>query len=525
MSGLILPEQKSLIVPEKKLILPEKKFIQPEAHWAPLYYSAPLSDRTRGDAVIEFAETILTYNGKPLRLTDWQKWAIRIILEEDKYGWLRYRRFILEIARKNGKSWVAAVIVLYFLLFSDEHTQIFSLATDREQAKIVLDVVKGQIKSNRSLSKYLKIYRDAIRNIETGGFYKAASSDGNSLQGYNPTLVIFDEGHAFKKRVGEELWSAATEGSGNKDESLAIILSTAGDDMDGFFGVQHETALKNLDNERNNRTDFDDSLGIAYWGAPEEADIEDEQVWHSANPNLALGILKIKSMRKSLAAGKAQGNLSAFKRFRLNQWVRTDGQNMYITPFHWKQAEVLGGSIKKGEAIAVGFDGSVSDDDTVLVGISIETGMTEILAKWSRDYSNPDWTVPREEVLEARKRIFEEYDVKKMWCDPSFFQTDVDIWARQTRGVVERIPQSTSRMAPLTQQLKIDLISKDVKHNGDPELRRYFFNAVESQDGKIYKEARGSKNKIDAAVATVLANGARNKVLRRASGRGRAITL
>lgn len=511
MSELILPKKKQLLLP-------------PDPKWAPLHYTKPLTPYSRGEDVVDFAASTMTApRGKttsPLILTDWQRWAVDAILEEDEDGLLRYRQCILGLPRKQGKSMIGTAIALESLFYGDDGTEIFSAARDRDQAKIVFNFAKKQVKKNPILSQVLKCYRDTIENVKTGSIYKAVSSDAMSFQGYGPARILADEMHGWINGQAEEFWAAMTEASGDQDEALVLGMSTAGAHMDSLLGVLVEMGIKLSKGEIDNP-----AFGLIWWGADEDADIYDEKTWEKANPNLAEGYYKIKDMRSALKTAEETGDLNKFRRYRLNQWVRTDGNDMYITPFHWKEAERPGEVIAKGAEICVGFDGSVSDDSTAFVGIDMKTGLLEILAIWERDYSDPNWSVPREEVMAAQQRIFEEYQVKKMWCDPAFFQTDVEKWARQHRGKVERIPQSLTRMIPMIEQLKIDIISKEVGHGGDSKLRQHFMNTVQDYRGKIEKDHRGSKRKIDATVCAVLASGARNKLLRRGRQAGRAIVL
>lgn len=517
MSKLLLPSEKQLILPDE--INP------PHPSWAPLYYTKRKSPLSRGEDVADFALTAMTAtnglrHGKPLDLGQWQRWGLDSMFEEDDFGRLRYDTFLLGVPRKNGKSMIAAAIALEALFFAADGTQIFSAAKDRDQAKIVFNEVKRQINNNPFLQKVLKPYRDIIVNTKTGAIYKAVSSDAMSFQGYNPYITIADEIHGWLPGQAEDFWAAIKNASNNLPEFLTIAISTAGKQLDTLLGVLYEKGVRIANGEEE-----DDAFGMAWWAAPDDADVEDENVWKRANPNIGEGIMEMRQFRKSYKLASTTGKLHEFKRYQLNQWVRTDGLDSYLTPFHWVEAAKPGATIPKGAKITVGFDGSVNEDSTGFIAVDLETGLLEILDCWEKDYSDPNWVVPRDEVLAAQVRIFKEYDVVKMWCDPAFFQSDVDIWAKQNRGRVERIPQSNARMVPMTEQLKIDMLNGGVFHGDDNRLRRHFMNAVQDDTGKVKKEKRGSKNKIDFVVCAILANGARNKVLRRGISRGRAISI
>jgi len=134
------------------------------------------------------------------------------------------------------------------------------------------------------------------------------------------------------------------------------------------------------------------------------------------------------------------------------------------------------------------------------------------LALWEPDLSEPDWKIDKEDVNSAVHKAFNEYDVKLMWCDSSYYKADVDEWAKTYRNRVQDIPQSNSRIIPLAQQFLSDLVSKEIGHDGtSPALTRHVLNAVATEGGSYRKEKKKSPKKIDLLVCAVLANGARQQ--------------
>lgn len=477
----------------------------------PQYYTPMLSDKTRGENVIDFAELLMTAErgfkaGEPLIFTQWQKWLIRLMLEEKENGLLRFRRFIVGLPRKNGKSLLGTSIALEALLYSQQGAQIYSAASDRQQARIVFGSARGQVLNNRHLSQHIKVYRDALENASTGSVYRALSSDGNRAHGLAPSLVIADELHAWSSsptnRKGDELYEALVSGSSDRAESLFIGITTAGGNTDSLLGSLYEygkrIALGEVDN---------DQFGFAWWEAPADADPRDENAWLAANPNLAEGLLSMDDFQAEIREAEAK-SFAAFQRFKLNQWVRLQGED-FISQVFWKDAEVVDTIPDKAE-ICLGFDGSVSGDATGLVAIDVNTGLMSVIKVWEPDPSNPEWSVDRNEVNAVITKTFDKYNVIMLWADPSFYEPDVAEWANAYRGKVERIPPTNHRMAPLAQQFLSDLYNKDIKHNGNPALTRHSLNAIATESGSFRKEKRNSPRKIDLLACAVLANGARN---------------
>jgi hypothetical protein len=86
-----------------------------------------------------------------------------------------------------------------------------------------------------------------------------------------------------------------------------------------------------------------------------------------------------------------------------------------------------------GARIGVGFDGSISDDTTALVGCTADERLF-LIAEWSRprrEDGTPDtsWRVPRGEVAAKLAETFDAYDVGRMFGDPPKWETELDTWA------------------------------------------------------------------------------------------------
>jgi phage terminase large subunit-like protein len=175
--------------------------------------------------------------------------------------------------------------------------------------------------------------------------------------------------------------------------------------------------------------------------------------------------------------------------------------------------------------VVAGFDGSVSGDATGIVIQDVETGTLAVHAVWEPDSTDPDWTVDRADVGAEIERLFEQYDVKMLWADPSFYEPDVLEWSKRWRNRVERIPPTNQRVAPMAQQFLADLVAKEIGHDGDRRLERHVLNAVATEAGSFKKEKKASPRKVDLLACAVLANGARHAVKDRKTTNRRAMIL
>jgi len=500
---------------------------QPNPEWEPAWSVPTRSDLTNGPNVTDFARTLLKASrgfkqGEPLEFTQWQSWLMNRLFELDpETGLMRYRRAIILLPRKNGKSLLGTAMALEHLTYGPHGAQVYSAASDRAQAKIVFGEARQQVLNNPALSRIMKVYRDAIEVPSKGSVYRALSADAMRAHGLAPSLVVADELHAWPSSAsntrGDELWEALTQGSADRPESLVVGITTAGGNTDTLLGRLYEHGKRVAAGEID-----DQQFGFWSWEAPQDADPTDPKVWRKANPNLAEGLLDEGDFEAAIASAGSAG-FAGFQRYRLNQWVRLAGED-FVSPHFWAEAK-KDQSIPLGATVTAGFDGSVSGDATGIVICDVATGILKVHAVWEPDATNPDWTVDRADVNAAIQRLFEDYQVKMLWADPSFYEPDVLEWSKQWRNRVERIPPTNHRMAPLAQQFIADLVAKELGHDGDKRLERHVLNAVATEAGSFKKEKKASPRKIDLLACAVLANGARHQTKDRRTTNRRAVVL
>jgi phage terminase large subunit-like protein len=168
-----------------------------------------------------------------------------------------------------------------------------------------------------------------------------------------------------------------------------------------------------------------------------------------------------------------------------------------------------------GTSICLGFDGSDVSDHTV---IRAETREGLIFTpRWGPDRLPTHWDpaewnglVPRSQVTVAVDELFERFDVRRMYCDPPRWETDVESW-RLAHGetVVQDWP--TYRASPMFASLirfVADLAAGRVSHDGCPLTAAHMANARKiARGGDKYLLGKPSENqKIDAAMGVVLAH-------------------
>ena len=290
-------------------------------------------DEEQAGFVCDFLECLTCSSGVPLRLIDWQRDMITEFYgqmvedEDDSAGSYlrRYQYLYLEIAKKNGKSEIAAGLGVYHL-FADGETngEVYLVAADRDNAGIVFAAAKYMVEQSPALKKRSRIV-DSTKTIYdevSGSRMKVLSSEAYSKHGYKPSCVIFDELHAQPSR---DLWDVMTFGAGAaRRQPVWIVLTTAGDDPDrkSIGWEVHEKALAVYRWRQGARDEkaYDDPrwLPIIYGlGLVEdedklkEIDIWDEDLWRRCNPSLGT-TLKLRAIRAEAQDAKKARRRSGF---------------------------------------------------------------------------------------------------------------------------------------------------------------------------------------------------------------------
>jgi phage terminase large subunit-like protein len=441
---------------------------------------------------------------------------VRAALERNDRGLLRHRQYLLGLPRKTAKSLKGSAIALTYLVgLPDLGREIYSIAGDRQQAKLVFGEARWQVLNQPLLNAQLKVYRDAIEHPETGSVYRVLSHDGKLAQGLNPFITIADEPHIYPTSQltpgTSELWEAMLQGSGARPESLLLGITTAGDYRDDALLTRLFDYGKGIAGGER----VDDSFGAAWWQAPDGCDHRDEAMWHVANPNLALGLADIEEMRSTVLSTPEP----VFRRYRLNQMVRLGG-SAWMDMSAWSAAARPDRVVKPRERIVMSFDGSVSGDSTALIGQTVDDGHLFVLGVWEDDGTD-DWQVPRHEVEAAIEDAFDLYDVRAFQADTSYWLAEFQAW--QTKYGTKRVldfTMSNARMVPAVQELYAAIVEGQATHADDARLNRHMSNAVTYETPRgvtIRKQSKDSKHKIDLAVASCMANDARLRLPRRRS--------
>ena len=215
--------------------------------------STPSSSRTktRGFHVIAWIETHCVFTtgewiGKPFVLLPWQK---RLILElfELRPDGLRLKRWAyIQVAKKNGKSEMAAALALYFLIGDGEPSPLVIIAAaSDEQADLVYGAARRMCELSPTLSQITECFDKEILvpSIPGAKLQRVAAVAGTN-DGKNIHAVICDELHEWQGPKGEAVWNVLTNGTGARRQPMVIQTTTAGFDLETICGRQYQYAQR-----------------------------------------------------------------------------------------------------------------------------------------------------------------------------------------------------------------------------------------------------------------------------------------
>lgn len=283
-------------------------------------------DLTRSQRVIAFCESFEITSGpdvgKLFVLRPWQRKFIEDVYGEDTSGARPVRTAILSLARKNGKTALAALLALCHTVGpeAEPRGEAYSCANDRAQASKIFAEAEASILRHPLLADRVTIstHMKTMKDIVTGSTFTALSREARTKMGLSPSFVVYDElGSAPDRKLYDTMDSA----QGARANPLMLVISTQAADDHAPMSVLVDYGKKVM------AGDFEDpSFHLTLYEAPMDADLWAEETWLLANP--ALGDFRSLADVKR-QADQARSMPSQENRFRnliLNQRVSIESR-------------------------------------------------------------------------------------------------------------------------------------------------------------------------------------------------------
>jgi phage terminase large subunit-like protein len=506
----------------------------------------------RGKAAIQFIEeccvhTIGRWAGQPFILTPWQREFIYEVFAnvDPKTGLRITRRAFLQIARKQGKSELAAAVALYMLLADDEASpQVFGAAQDRDQASLVFDVAAQMVHRSEPLRNVAKVLPSVKRIIcaENGGYYRAIPADSAGAHGLNASGVIYDEFHTAKNR---DLYDVLSTSTSARDQPLIFMITTAGFDKTKgpcfeVYEYAKGVAAGAIDDPTFVGRVFEVPQGTTFETISERAAdgtfARESDLWPMANPSLIGqpgGFVKSDEIRRAVTEAihlpRARNHVL---NLHFNVW--TDAEEAWLPLSDWDaSAGLVVESKLAGRPFYGGLDLSHTQDFTAwsLVFPPEEPdGPLQVLWRFwlpegallRRGDMNPsieEWVregyitlcsgdvVDHREVEEQVLRDCEKYRLLELAFDRFHAYPIVSSLEERFPGQLIDVGQTFRHMNTPAKEAERLIGERRLHHSGNPVARWMMTHAVAetNQDDLVRISRRRSSDKVDGIVAMLMA--------------------
>ncbi|WP_069299883.1 terminase large subunit [Neptunicoccus sediminis] len=464
--------------------------------------------------------------GSNIILQPWQAF-----LMVNLYGWIdkndsdirRYTRAITLVARKAGKSTILGALALYELMFAPEGSQIVTLATRKEQAKLVFGM-SGRMKdvSDPILTKDVKETTNNLSNLAKWNRYVPLSKDSKRLDGLNIRLAVADESAAI---TDPNLINVVTSSMGNQKSPLIVHLTTGqpGNENSFFLG-QLDYAKKVLDGILE-----DERIFCLAYQIDSGDDWQDLRNVIKAQPNLGVSVKK-DFYQEELEQAKSITTVAANYRTKyLNEFIETN--ESWIPIEKWKKNAVE--KINRNLPLYIGLDlGATKDLSSVAMVFGPDTN--------GKFYVDHQCFIPEKAFKEAAKyvrqvyadardsgklivtegevadhaairdfihKIASKYQVEEICFDDWSAITLTNQLAEDGFTMVD-VQQSMKALSPTTKEVEIKILNGELISEKDEFLNWMVSNCrifVDTNENVKVRKGEDVNLKIDSVIAIIMA--------------------
>lgn len=300
------------------------------------------------------------HNGKPFKLLDFQQFIVYNIF---CWKWVKddtrvINKVYFQVARKNGKTQLASAIQAYMLIGEKQgDSQVYTIANSTAQAALAFNMAKTMVKQLDPIGKHFKFYRDSVKYPTTNSLLRVLSSDYNRLDGLSPYSAVVDEYHAA---TTNEAFSILRTGQACRTNSLIMVITTAGFNLEGPCKAMRDSCLSILRGEVEDDTQFS-----VIYELDADDDYRNEDVWIKANPSLG-HIVRPEFLREQVSEAQRNTTLeTSVKTKNFDMWVQSSEVWLSTDVVNNAQTE-LPGDFFADKTVYMGLDLSSVSDLTAL---------------------------------------------------------------------------------------------------------------------------------------------------------------
>ena len=499
-------------------------------------------ETAKAKEIFGYFEGVLRLNGgqfenEPFLLLDWQLFILGCLFGwRGPDGFRRFRIAYVETGKGSGKSPLAAGIGLFGLTSDSEpRAEIYAAATKKDQAMILFRDAIAMVDQSALLSERLRKSGSPgkewnLAYIAKNSFFRPIASD-DSQSGPRPHIALLDEVHEHKDGTVVELMSAGTKW---RRQALMFLITNSGRDRTSVCFDYHDYATKVAAGQ------VEDDAFFGYVCALDEKDdpFADETCWPKANPSLVFGIPGYKYLREQVTHARGMPSKeNVVRRLNFCQWVESNSPLISADAWFACEDKEFDLDNLRGRRCWGGLDLGSTQDLTALVlhfeptdddpywrelewfwipGDNIYKKASDDRVPYVawRDSGHlealPGTAIDKLSVAAKLSELCGIYEVQTIAYDRWRIE-DLKMLL-DDEGIdipLEPFGQGFQSMAPAVDEYETRLISRTLRHPGNPVQTWCAANAVADVDpaGNRKLNKRRAAGRIDGIVAGVMAAG------------------
>lgn len=448
--------------------------------------------------------------------------AVLCVVYRDNPERRRYETAILEICRKNGKTFLVAVIFILLLFLEPQFSKFYSVAPDGSLSREVQTAIREIIACSPALQDKFKLRRDDIFCKLTESQYFPLNYSTSRLDGKLPNVFLADEVGALPSNYAVEAMRSGQLTILNK---LGCIISTKYPKIDNPFEDEVEAAKQALDGG-GDETIF----ALLYEPDDKKNWMTNDVILEHGNP-LALEVPEImEDLKKKRAAAIAfPSKRENFVTKHCNIIYSGIGTETYV-PVDALQKCRVGHIDWSGRTVWLGVDLSITTDNCSVAMVTEEDGtvLSEVMAFFPEgriEEKMQEEKVDYRELEAARKcigcgdqiidyAVIEDYvlnleerygvEVAGIAYDRANAMSSAQKWERAGYETVV-VRQHSDTLHPATKLLKELILERRFQYVDDLLLEINFQNArcTEDTNRNLYVNKKKSRGKVDMVVALI----------------------
>lgn len=354
-------------------------------------------DPKKAQKAIRFVENFCRHHEGALApqlivLELWQKALLSVlfgVMDDTEHR--QFREVVVIIARKNGKTLLAAAIAAYCSFLDGEYGgRIYFAAPKLEQAGLCYDAYYQMLSKDPELSQLSKKRRTDIYIANSNTSAKPLAFSAKKSDGLNVSLCVADEVASWPGDAGLKFYEVIKSSFGARTQPMLLAISTAGYVNEGIYDELIKRATRFLLGDSK-----ETRLAPFLYMIDDPAKWSDINELAKANPNLGVSI-SVSYLLEEIAI--AEGSLSKRAEFLTKYcnvkqnsslaWLASDvverACGAHIDPANFKNCYCVGG-----------IDLSRTTDLTACVAIIEKDARLNVLAHFF---------LPAEKLQEATER-------------------------------------------------------------------------------------------------------------------------